>query len=229
MGLEKRKKTAAVFFDIEKTFNKINRNKTFEKLEKIVIQERIMEFIRELISKRWIKVRVGGSTLMNKQTDQRIPQEQYYTTLFLLTINSILVELRNEVEISLFTNNQAIYITTRIQKVKTRTLQGVINNLDAWAEQRGLSFFTSKTVNMIHKKREKINKKIMKITLRNQIIPYEENTQFLRKTRDSRLNWVEHIDRVRAKAKRKTNTIKLVAGKKQGGEYKTLNCTVQHS
>ena len=37
----------------------------------------------------------------------------------------------------------------------------------------------------------------MEITLRNQIIPYKESTQFLVITLDSRLNWEEHIDRIR--------------------------------
>ena len=48
-------------------------------------------------------------------------------------------------------------------------------------------------------------------------------------TLDSRLNWEEHINKLRAKAKRALNTIKVVAGKKWGGDRKTLkNCTVQY-
>ena len=45
------------------------KEKTFEQLENIGIQGRRMEFIRELIGKRWIKVREGGSILQNKQID----------------------------------------------------------------------------------------------------------------------------------------------------------------
>ena len=41
-------------------------------------------------------------------------------------------------------------------------------------------------------------------------------------TLDSRLNWEEHINKLRAKAKRALNTIKVVAGKKWGGDWKTL-------
>ena len=48
-------------------------------------------------------------------------------------------------------------------------------------------------------------------------------------TLDSRLNWEEHINKLRAKAKRALNTIKVVVGKKWGGDLKTLkNCTVQY-
>ena len=65
--------------------------------------------------------------------------------------------------------------------------------------------------------------------LRNEIIPSKESSHFLGMTRDSRLNWEEHINKLRAKAKRALNTIKVVTGKKWGGNWKTLkNCTVQY-
>ena len=38
----------------------------------------------------------------------------------------------------------------------------------------------------------------------------------------SRLNQEEHINKLRAKAKRTLNTIRVVAGKKWGGDWKTL-------
>ena len=64
----------------------------------------------------------------------------------------------------------------------------------------------------------KTNEKLIEITQGNQIIPNKKNTQFLEKTLDNRLNWEEHIGRVRAKAKISLNTIKMVAGKKWGGD-----------
>ena len=77
-----------------------------------------MEFIRELIGERWIKVRVGGSFSQSKQTDLGISQgEVLSVTLFLVAINGVLGELGNGVDGSLFTDNLAIYITTRSQIV----------------------------------------------------------------------------------------------------------------
>ena len=40
---------------------KVNREKTLEQLENMGIQGRMIEFIRELIGERWIKVRVGAN------------------------------------------------------------------------------------------------------------------------------------------------------------------------
>ena len=124
-------------------------------------------------------------------------------TVFLVAINSILGELG-------IADNLAIYITTRNRRVAARALQGVTKKLDIWAAERGLKFSPNKTISMIFRKR---NEKPLEIMMRNEIIPSKECTQFLGMTQDSRLNWKEHINKLRAKAKRTLNTIKVVAGR----------------
>ena len=66
----------------------------------------------------------------------------------------------------------------------------------------------------------------MEIVLRNKIIPSKESTHFLEMTLDSRLNWEEIIKKLRVKAKRASNTIKRVAGKKWGSDRKTVQCNM---
>ena len=69
--ISRKEKTAAIFFYIEKTYDKVNRDKTLEKLENIGIQGRMLRFIGELNGKRWSTTSVSQS----KQTALRIPQE----------------------------------------------------------------------------------------------------------------------------------------------------------
>ena len=124
-------------------------------------------------------MRVGGSTSLNKQTDLGIPQGEVLCIIFFLVeISGILGELPNGVDILLFADNQAIYITTRNQ------------------------------------------------TLKEQILLYQEITQFLGIALDSRLNWEEHFDSVKAEAKIAINT-KVLAVKMWGGDWKTIKNTVQ--
>ena len=61
-------------------------------------------------------------------------------TLFLVAINSIFRELGNEVNGSLFTDDLAIYITTRNQRVATVALQTTTNKLDAWSAERAYHY-----------------------------------------------------------------------------------------
>ena len=75
-----------------------------------------MDFMRELTSERWIKVRVGGSISQSKQTDLGISQGGVLSeTHFLVAINGIFRELGNEVDGSLFADDLAIHITIRNQ------------------------------------------------------------------------------------------------------------------
>ena len=68
-----------------------------------------MEFIRELITEKWVKVRVVGTTLHCKQTDLGIPQGRILSIiLILIAINGILGELGNGVGGSLFADDLAL-------------------------------------------------------------------------------------------------------------------------
>ena len=139
-----------------KCIKKVNREKTLEQLVNMGIQKRMMEFIRELICERWIKVRMGGYISQSKQRDLRTLQGGVFSViLFLVVINGILGELRNGVDESLFADDIAIYITTRNQRVPNRAMQGMINKLDAWTAERGLAFPPSKSESMTFRKRKK--------------------------------------------------------------------------
>ena len=53
-GFRRKEKREAIFFNIEKAYDKNNREKILEQLENMGTQRRIMEFIRQLIGERWI-------------------------------------------------------------------------------------------------------------------------------------------------------------------------------
>ena len=60
----------------------------------------------------------------------------------------------------------------------SRVLQGVINKLDAYAAERGLTFSPNKTESMKFRNRRNRNEEPTEIMLRNKIIPSKENTHF---------------------------------------------------
>ena len=71
------------------------------------------------------------------------------------------------------------------------------------------------------------NEEPIEIMLRNKILPSKESTQFLGITLDIRLNWKEYISKLRVKAKRALNTIRVVAGKKWKGYQENPKKIVQ--
>ena len=107
---------------------------------------------------------MGVSTSQNKQTDMRILQGEVLSVLFfLVAINDILIKLGNGVDISLFVDDLALYITIRNQRVAVRALQRVTNKFEVWAAEKRLTFSTSKTVNMVFRKRRKRSRKQWKL------------------------------------------------------------------
>ena len=108
-GFTGKEKTEAILFDsfnIEKAYDKVNREKTLEQLENMGIQGRMMEFIREVIGEIWIKERVSEYISQSKQTDLGVPQGGVLSvTLLLVAINGILGEQRNGVDESLFADD----------------------------------------------------------------------------------------------------------------------------
>ena len=76
-----------------------------------------VEFVKELVSDRCIKVKVSGYTLQNRQTDRpgNTTLGVLSVTLFLVAINGILGELGNKVNESLFAGYLALYIKTTNQ------------------------------------------------------------------------------------------------------------------
>ena len=71
---------------------------------------------------------------------------------------------------------------------------------------------------MTFRKRRKRNEEHLEIKLRDETIPFKESTRFLGMTLDSRLNWEEYINNLKAKAKRSLNTMKAIAGKNGVGQ-----------
>ena len=96
-----------------------------------------------------------------------------------------------------------------------------------YGQQRGAWHISPTNSKHDIKKRRKRNEEPMEIMLKNKIKPSKESTHFLGMRIDSRLNWEEHINKSRAKAKRALNTIKVVAGKKWEGDWKNLKQTVK--
>ena len=90
----------------------------------------------------------------------------------MVAINGI---LGNILDRSLFADDLVIYISTKNQRVASRTLQEVTNKLDVWAVERRLTFSTKSVSKIFRMRNESIE-----IMLKNKIIPSKQSTQFLR-------------------------------------------------
>ena len=84
--------------------------------------------------------------MQNKRTDQGILMVRVLSvTRFLVAINSILGQLGDGVDGSIFADDLAIYITIRNQKVAAKALKRL--TVRCMSNRERINFFTSKTIN----------------------------------------------------------------------------------
>ena len=100
----RKEKTAVIFFNIEKAWDKINRHKTFQQLKNMEIHRWKMEFIKELISE-------SERNHFFEQTERSgNPTGGVISVIhFLVSINDILEKLVNGVDGSFFADHLSTY------------------------------------------------------------------------------------------------------------------------
>ena len=107
VGFRRTEKTAAIFFHMEKTYHKVNRENTLKQLENQGIQGRMREFIIELIGETCIKVKVQEYISQSKKTGFGIPQGEDATFSPSKTV-SMTFRKRNEEPKEILLRNQII-------------------------------------------------------------------------------------------------------------------------
>ena len=93
--------------------------------------------------------------------------------------------------------------------------------------REGSDLLPNKSVSMKFRKRRNRNEEPLEIMLRNKIIPSKDISQFLGMTLDSRLNWEEHINKLKAKSKESIKYYKSGSGKEMGRRSENPKKTVQ--
>ena len=221
-GFSRGETTSAIFFDIEKAYDTVDRQSTIDQLLAIHIKGKMLKYIHSFLTKRDIQVKINN-TMSNKIPKSGIPQGSILSvTLFLFTINSVLENLPAMVQGTLYADDLVIYTISRREQAAARRLQRAVNNISKWADERNLKFSENKTVRMTFKKRFRNTDTETTIMLKNKAIRTTSKTTYLGLIMDKHLNWSDHIKNLKTKAKQALNIFKVVAGYKWGADRRTL-------
>ena len=113
-----------------------------------------------------------------------------------------------------------IFVSAATITHSTRIIQIAINNLEQWTKTKGMRFSTEKTVAIKFEKRKKGEE--LQLTLHGSIVQVRESTHYLGLIIDKRLNWKDHVDRLRAQCTSSVNLIKHFSHLSWGADRKTL-------
>ena len=224
-GFNDSKTTTAVFFDLEKAFDTVNRYTIITNLTMMGIHGKMLKFIHNYLEDRYIKVKIGKTVSSIERTQVGVPQGGVLSaTLFNISINTILDDLPPGIKGSLYADDLVIYHTSKRIQTSARTLQNAIKKLEEWTFKTGLKFSPTKS-EVVHFWRNIIGGKTRDyypLKIYDEEIPRRETVKFLGMTLDRSLSWIPHIDTLKAETMRSLSILRVVSKVNYGADRKTL-------
>ena len=203
-----KKHLGAVFFDIEAAYDTVLRDRILRKLFKYGVRGHMGLFIRNFLTRRSFRVRVGNHLSSTFSQESGIPQGGVLSVaLFSIMINDICDELPVSIGRSLFVDDFAIWFSASRARHMSRQLQLAVTRLERWSYENSLRFSTAKTV-AVHFCRRRCSDPTMGIRLYGQTIPTQPVAKFLGICLDRRLTYKEHFRTLRERCFKSLNVLK---------------------
>lgn len=135
-----------VFFDMLKAFDNINHSLILNKLSSIGIRGQMLTFIKQFLTNRHFRVRIGCEVSQEYRQDRGVPQGCVLSpTLFSLAVNDLGLGLPRGVKPLLFADDLAIfYRSGNIHDIQYK-LQEAINRITHWSNIVGIQLSSEKT------------------------------------------------------------------------------------
>ena len=211
----------AVFLDIEKAFDTVWHHGLLQKIKDLGINGSLAKFIQNFLHIRKINVRVSSSLSNSYPVHSGVPQGSVLSpTLFLLFINDLQDSISNEVEVSLYADDAAVWTNAASLEECNKKLQIALNTINNWSERWGLAICGKKRSTVVFTTRK--YKQMPPLKLGASTIPYSKTAKFLGVHFDSRLTWKDHITHIHNKCTKDLQLLSLIAHNRWGADYTTL-------
>ena len=214
----RRQHLVAVFLDIQKAYDQTWRYGILQTLYNWGFRGNLPNFIRNIMTNRVFRVRVG-TTLSNLHYQENgVPQGSTLSViLFIIAINSITEIVRPPIHSSLFVDDFAIYCTSTNIEVIERQLQLALNRLSKWSNTTGFTFSANKTC-CVHFCRKYKSHRDPNLFLGGIPLPGVDSTKFLGLYFDRHLTWRTHITTLKARCMRTLNVLRALNGTSWGAD-----------
>jgi ribonuclease HI len=217
----------SLFFDLEKAYDMTWRYGILKDLSEAGLTGFLPKYIKSFLNCRKFKVRVSGHLSPSYVQENGVPQGAILSvTLFALKINSIATKIpqNNRFIGSLYVDDLQIgFRHPDLTEVRTQ-LQNCLNEIDAWTAENGFKFSIAKTKAMHFSALPGLHMNLPALSLGNNILPYTESMKFLGLIWDRKLNWREHIFKLKADCKKLIGMLKSITTQSWGTD---LFCAIK--
>jgi hypothetical protein len=126
------------------------------------------------------------------------------------------------VEIVGYADNWAIYTRDQNMETAQTTIQSALNNLSKWTRRKGFTITLEKMIAMHICRKRNHDHSDPQIRLNGQILEVKNTHKILGITFDNRLTWKAHIIEAKAKAAKRMNVLRSLAGTNWGADQGML-------
>ena len=225
-GFQAKKVTLATLIDLQKAFDKVWKDGLLAKLLQYGIKGNIYRWTKAYLQNRRARVIVDGKPSRQVLLRQGVPQGGVLSpTLFILFINDLVKEMPKGIHAALYADDLALWCTEEFATTATYRMQLALNRVTAWAGKWCVSINKEKTTATLFTLSNKIKPTELKID--NQPLKYEDQQTYLGVTFDKRMTWRNHITKAEAKARRKLNIMRKLAGTQWGANHEILKKVYQ--
>ena len=160
MEIENGKIVVAVFLDLKRAFETIDRSRLLQKLERLGIKGRELEWFKSYLSHRTQSTKFGGVVSTEADVDIGLPQgSKLAAILFILYINDI-KECLQFLKLILFADDTLVYYSGSDIKEIEKKVNEDLERLSKWLNVNKLKLNVKKTKYMVISKSEKDEMKI---------------------------------------------------------------------
>lgn len=212
----------AVFFDIEKAYDRTWRDSILQTLYDWGFRGQMLHFIRNFLNNRSFQVILENSKSALFEQANGVPQGEILSVyLFLISINSVAKYIPSNIDFLLYADDLTLFVHDRSLKNCQTRLQKAIHKLSDWCSISGYSFSTTKTKALHFTKLRKYTQPIhLHLNLQN--IEFVNTHKYLGLTFDRKLTWTPYLKELKTKTTRQLNILKCVCNTKWGADRDTL-------
>ena len=195
-----------------------------EKLSRMEIGGRIINWIDDFLSERTFQVRVGDQLSDVLRLDNGTPQgSRLSLLLFLIQINDF-PEPEIGTKQAIYADDSSIWRTGKNLKFIINQLQIDLNKIEKWCDEWGFTLSTEKTIGVTFKVSVITTKQpeIPALRLCGKEIKIEEQVKFLGVIFDRKLNWKAHINYIVDRCSKVLNIMRSLAGQRWGADKRSL-------
>ncbi|CAI6364321.1 unnamed protein product [Macrosiphum euphorbiae] len=194
----RKERTAAIFLDFEKAFDKVWHQGVLYKLLTLSVPVQLVNLIKVFLTDRTFSVKLSTTSSSPRNIKAGVPQGSCLSPLlFSIYINDI--PTNPGIKINLFADDTMFFYSSMSKKFAMEKIQSQLNRSLSWLERWRISINPKKTVAILFG--DKTSKDLEELLVNNHPVPWSQQVKYLGITIDSRLTFHKHVLAIQKKTR----------------------------